>query len=435
MPDGEVMGSMSIRFRPSMPLAVSAVVLVMLMILPLSSLAATLSVPGDYPTIGAAIANASAGDTIVVGSGTYHENVNVDKGLTLNGNDTGHGMPVIDSGSGIGVDVWAGDVLLKGFVITGSSTGISLHGYGNDRVIDNAVMNNDYGIMLTGTHGANVMNNTVSGNHNVGIYVGDSNGNVFYLNKIANNQYGISITGLSSGNAVYMNAIQDNTGSNGLANGLSNQWNSSIPITYGYGGRQFSNSLGNYWGSNTGSDANGDGIMDSPMVIANNNEDYNPLAEAILDRPAADYTANATTGVAPMGVQFTDKSKGYAVSWHWDFGDGTASDQQDPIHVYGTPGRYAVSLTVTNAHGQDKVIRGEYINVALTPGPYSDTTVTPSPSYFGPTISPPENPTITPIAATPTPTAKPAKPSPGMSIALGLIAIAAALLFVSKKDR
>ena len=48
------------------------------------------------------------------------------------------------------------------------------------------------------------------------------------------------------------------------------------------------------------------------------------------------------------------------ISWHWDFGDGTTSDREDPYHFYGTdagdvfPGVYNVCLTVTavDANGQ-----------------------------------------------------------------------------------
>ena len=47
--------------------------------------AATLNVPGDYATIQAAINAAAAGDTILVQSGTYNENVDVNKQLTLQG--------------------------------------------------------------------------------------------------------------------------------------------------------------------------------------------------------------------------------------------------------------------------------------------------------------------------------------------------------------
>ena len=47
----------------------------------------TLVVPDDYATIGWAVGNATAGDTVYVRSGTYNESVSVDKPLSLIGED------------------------------------------------------------------------------------------------------------------------------------------------------------------------------------------------------------------------------------------------------------------------------------------------------------------------------------------------------------
>jgi nitrous oxidase accessory protein NosD len=43
----------------------------------------TIYVPGDHAKIQQAVDNASAGDTIIVRDGTYTENVDVDKSLTI----------------------------------------------------------------------------------------------------------------------------------------------------------------------------------------------------------------------------------------------------------------------------------------------------------------------------------------------------------------
>ncbi|MGG9972708.1 PKD domain-containing protein [Ferruginibacter sp. SUN002] len=44
---------------------------------------------------------------------------------------------------------------------------------------------------------------------------------------------------------------------------------------------------------------------------------------------------------------FTDKSIG-ADTWNWDFGDGTTSTEQNPVHTYTNEGSYLVTLVVYN---------------------------------------------------------------------------------------
>ena len=50
-------------------------------------------------------------------------------------------------------------------------------------------------------------------------------------------------------------------------------------------------------------------------------------------------------------VSFSDSSTvgDAAISrWVWDFGDGSTSTEQNPIHTYEEDGTYSVSLTVTD---------------------------------------------------------------------------------------
>ncbi|MDX2001366.1 MAG: PKD domain-containing protein [Chitinophagales bacterium] len=51
---------------------------------------------------------------------------------------------------------------------------------------------------------------------------------------------------------------------------------------------------------------------------------------------------------------FTDLSQPFSsslVSWFWDFGDGSTSTVQSPIHTFSANGNYQVKLTVTNSNG------------------------------------------------------------------------------------
>ncbi|AKB56537.1 cell surface protein (plasmid) [Methanosarcina barkeri 227] len=68
--------------------------------------------------------------------------------------------------------------------------------------------------------------------------------------------------------------------------------------------------------------------------------------ESVL--PVANFTASLT-------VQFTDISTNNPTQWEWNFGDGTSSTEQNPVHVYGSEGTYTVTLVATNDAGSSYV--------------------------------------------------------------------------------
>lgn len=53
-------------------------------------------------------------------------------------------------------------------------------------------------------------------------------------------------------------------------------------------------------------------------------------------------------------VAFIDKSEGKINSWNWDFGDGTSSEEQNPIHQYKEAGKYIVVLWVKGPAGKSR---------------------------------------------------------------------------------
>jgi parallel beta-helix repeat protein len=89
--------------------------------------------------------------------------------------------------------------------------------------------------------------------------------------------------------------------------------------------------------------------------------------------PEAAFSANVTSGVAPLAVKFTDESTNSPTSWAWDFnGDGGIdSILQNPEILFADPGTYPVNLTVTNAGGSDFELKTNYI--AVTAAPVVDT--------------------------------------------------------------
>ena len=86
--------------------------------------------------------------------------------------------------------------------------------------------------------------------------------------------------------------------------------------------------------------------------------------------PVAEFSANKTLGKAPLSVKFTDKSTGDPTSWYWDFGDGSTSTEEKPVHVYSAVGRYNVTLTATNAVGNNTITKSSYIDVEGVPVSY-----------------------------------------------------------------
>lgn len=66
------------------------------------------------------------------------------------------------------------------------------------------------------------------------------------------------------------------------------------------------------------------------------------------------YSANAHGpyyGLINQPIQFTGSAEDGTppYTFHWDFGDGTSSEEQNPVHTYITAGNYTVKLTVTDA--------------------------------------------------------------------------------------
>ncbi|MCD4790632.1 MAG: PKD domain-containing protein, partial [Bacteroidales bacterium] len=50
-------------------------------------------------------------------------------------------------------------------------------------------------------------------------------------------------------------------------------------------------------------------------------------------------------------IMFFDSSTGNPTDWLWDFGDGTSSSEQNPIHSYNALGTYQVCLTIWDSTG------------------------------------------------------------------------------------
>lgn len=105
---------------------------------------------------------------------------------------------------------------------------------------------------------------------------------------------------------------------------------------------------------------------------------YILVSEGGGNTPVANFYASPRSGEAPLQVYFEDASSNNPITWSWNFGDGSTSQEQNPIHHYTDSGEYTVTLTVENEDGMDSKVRNNYINV--TEGgsaPTADFTATP----------------------------------------------------------
>lgn len=164
-------------------------------------------------------------DTIQVSSGTYYENVDVNKRLNLQGVETELGKPVINAGQGeSAIKLSANGITLSGFKATNAwKAGIHVISDGNT-IVNNEVSGNgglltsdtmdENGILLDSADGNSVEGNDIHDNAGNGICMVNSKNNNIADNIISLNTLGINAQGggYNSQNKISNNEIKDNKG-------------------------------------------------------------------------------------------------------------------------------------------------------------------------------------------------------------------------------
>jgi parallel beta-helix repeat protein len=153
----------------------------------------------DGESIQSAIDRATPGDLIEVYSGTYRENINVNKKLDLYGVDMGEGNPVIDAQNlGSAITISADGVDLGWFNVTNSKldAGIIVHSSWNS-IHDIFAFNNSIGILLS-QNSHNAINLTkiggnIGGSAFGGLVIDNSSNNIVRGIDVSDNDVGISI--------------------------------------------------------------------------------------------------------------------------------------------------------------------------------------------------------------------------------------------------
>ncbi len=240
-------------------------------------------VPRDYQTIQEAIDNANPGDSILVWSGIYQENIHIYQGknnIQIIGNYSDR--PVIDGGRNCDVvKIVANNIILSNFYIRMSgelSNGISIRAQGiqienccitnnfqgifinsqvsfNINISDCEIVNNSYwGILIEDNCNDITINNSVISQNKNGITAKDSQLISIIDNQINENDWiGVAIEGKSShDNLIDSNDIINNdigiyfwcSGRNNIVSG-NNIIDNDSPIVFKWSSRQ--KLSGNYW--------------------------------------------------------------------------------------------------------------------------------------------------------------------------------------------
>ncbi len=243
-------------------------------------------VPPDG-TIQGAINNASSGDTIIVPSGTYSESLNINKSLSIIGENStttiidGDGaenvisissndvtienLTITKTTSGLsGVGVYVSrstGVVINDVQITNTSTGLTLDLATNCAFSEDVIANNTSAVYVYGSN-SNVFSNNAFLDNSVGVDFSGSLKNQFYGNTFSDNAPDVFLSSDSYGNVFYHNNFLDES-----------PIQVNAPSTNAWSG----NGEGNYWANYNFSGPSTNGIGDEPYSIDENNQDNYPL--------------------------------------------------------------------------------------------------------------------------------------------------------------
>lgn len=167
---------------------------------------------GNYSSIQDAIDVSDSGDSVFVYSGTYYENIFVNKSINLIGEDKTN--TIIDSNGEYDViNISANSVIISGFTICNSSfnNGIAINSSNNNVIKNNNIISNHWnGILIGYSNNNNISDNYIQNNTGGGVVFAFScENNIVFNNTINENGVGVSLVS-SNNNTISGNYLKSN---------------------------------------------------------------------------------------------------------------------------------------------------------------------------------------------------------------------------------
>ena len=112
----------------------------------------------------------------------------------------------------------------------------------------------------------------------------------------------------------------------------------------------------------------------SPVPVMGQSTSMSLLSRILANRASrlkVSFTYSPTFPVEGQAVKFEGTSTGNPTSWLWDFGDGSTSAEQNPVHIFEKSGFRKVTLDTTNSLGSKRTLR----TITVMPAPATATFV------------------------------------------------------------